>query len=320
MEQEKNKNGVIALLIIIIVILLALAVLLATGTISLKNNNGINSVDQITVAQVKSFLINNNLISTHDVVASNMPDGYAFLNDAKFAYYNQDFYRQFTESEENRLISFIGTYEIQDNKLILHVSKEEYAVGGKISEGPPYPVLSDFTKEVKNVNKTIEYTISKIDDTSEYMPFISLMQNDNEIKWYSLPGVPTYVKTIQALAKYGYGDSKTTMEETNELDQYWQFYEDYPDGSHTIYELKMSKEGTAKYCVWKANSGNFCEEGTYNVKGNIMIFDGKIVSGIPRDENLIRTFIRENDTMYEDYAQTYSMSQVNKEKMQLIKE
>ena len=39
MEQEKNKNGIVALLVVIIVILLTLVVLLATGTISLKSDN-----------------------------------------------------------------------------------------------------------------------------------------------------------------------------------------------------------------------------------------------------------------------------------------
>lgn len=42
MEQEKNKNGVIALLVVIIVILLALVVLLATGTISFKSSNTVD--------------------------------------------------------------------------------------------------------------------------------------------------------------------------------------------------------------------------------------------------------------------------------------
>jgi len=43
MEQEKNKNGVIALLVVVIVILLALVILFATGTISLKSNETTNN-------------------------------------------------------------------------------------------------------------------------------------------------------------------------------------------------------------------------------------------------------------------------------------
>lgn len=43
MEQEKNNKGVIALLVVIIVFLLALVVLLATGTISFKEGNSINT-------------------------------------------------------------------------------------------------------------------------------------------------------------------------------------------------------------------------------------------------------------------------------------
>lgn len=215
MNQEKKGKCAIILVISIILILVILAVLFFTGTISLKNNSNNNSTDQVTVTKVKSFLISDNLISTHDVVASTMPDGYTFLDNGKFAYYNQDFYIQFTESEENRLISFIGTYEIQSNKLILHVEKEEYAVGGEITEGPPYKVLRNYTKEVRNVDKTIEYVINKIDDTSEYMPFILLMKNDSEIKWYTLSVESKYVETIQLLAKNGYGESDAISEVTN---------------------------------------------------------------------------------------------------------
>ena len=72
MEQEKNKNGVIALLVVIIVILLTLVVLFATGTISLKekvvdtnestqtNNNGTPqqlTEEEATVA-IKSIFTN----------------------------------------------------------------------------------------------------------------------------------------------------------------------------------------------------------------------------------------------------------------------
>ena len=44
MEQEKNKNGVIALLVVIIVILLALVILFATGTINLSSKEGANNI------------------------------------------------------------------------------------------------------------------------------------------------------------------------------------------------------------------------------------------------------------------------------------
>ena len=179
----------------------------------LKSNNDItndktdDSIEKVTINQIKSFLISDNLITKHNVVASNMPDGYVFLEDGRFAYYDQDFYRQFTESEENRLISFIGTWHLDNNKLTLNIEKEEYAVGGEINPGPPYPMLKEYTKEVRNTDKIIEYTINKIDNTTEYMPFILLTQDTNEIKWYSLPGVYEYVKTIKELAQNGYNNT-----------------------------------------------------------------------------------------------------------------
>lgn len=217
MEQENNKNGVIILLVVIIVILLALVVLLATGTISFKSNevtdnDNTNEVtDKLTVSQINSFIVSDNFISTHNVVADNMPDGYVFLNSGKFAYHNPSFHIRFVEGEGNRLISFIGTWSTDGNKLVLNVNKEEYAVGGKIDETPAGNYLTDFTREVKDVNKTIEYTINKIDNTSDYLPFISLSLNNNEVKWYSLPGVGEYLNTPRALAENGYNETYSQL-------------------------------------------------------------------------------------------------------------
>ena len=62
MEQEKNKNGVIALLVVIIVILLALVILFATGTINLSSKEGANNIqNDNTNTQEKT---NTNSLST----------------------------------------------------------------------------------------------------------------------------------------------------------------------------------------------------------------------------------------------------------------
>lgn len=220
MENQKNNKGVIILLIIIIVILAILCILFATGTISFKsnyvdnteikqniiNNDNLDNNEILTASQVASFIVSNNFISTDNVVADNLPDGYVFKNDGKFAYHNPSFHTRFVESEENRLISFIGTWSTDGNKLILNVSKEEYAVNGKINETPGGNYLRDFSKEVKDINKTIEYKINKIDNTSDTLPFISLSLNNNEVKWYSLPSIGEYLNIPTELVENGYSE------------------------------------------------------------------------------------------------------------------
>lgn len=218
MNQEKNKNGVIIFLIVISAILVVLCVLFATGTINLKSNevtdnDNINEVaDNLPVSQVNSFLVSDKLISTSDVVPAHMPAGYVFLSNGKFSYYNSSFYIGYAKIENgnrginyNRMISSVGTWSINDDKLILKIEKEEYAIGGEENDEPPYPYISNYEKEVNDVNKTIEYTINGIDNTSEYMPFLSLSLGSDEIKWYSL-SVGDYLDTPKKLAENGYSD------------------------------------------------------------------------------------------------------------------
>ena len=67
MEQEKNKNGVIALLVVVIVILLTLVILFATGTINFKSDNNqesngnsqINTNDNNSTDTIQTKLVDN---------------------------------------------------------------------------------------------------------------------------------------------------------------------------------------------------------------------------------------------------------------------
>ena len=233
MEQEKNNNGLITILISIIIVLLVLCILFTTGIINLKtkeivnnntnqsdtNNNENSNIDDKNSTNisnqisVSSFLISDKLISTSDVVSAHMPDGYVFLNNGKFSYYNSSFYYGISSEEYgnekieyNRTISSVGTWLIDNNKLILKIAKEEYAVGGETSPGPPYPILIGYTKEIKDTNKIIEYTINGINNTDENIPFLSLSSDDGEIKWYSL-SVGEYLNIPKKLAENGYSDN-----------------------------------------------------------------------------------------------------------------
>ncbi len=205
MGQEKNK---IIILIIIIAILSILCILFATNTISFKSNNNTNITNQTTNSSINSFLISDKLISTSESISSNTPDGYVFLSNGKFAYYNYNFATGYTEegtTKFNRLISSIGTWSIKDNKLILKTEKEEYAVGGKEVDDLPYPYLSDYTQELKDTNKTIEYTIIELDNNN-IPQALSLSSNNEEINWYSL-SIGEELNIPKELAENGYSNT-----------------------------------------------------------------------------------------------------------------
>ena len=51
MEQEKNKNGIVALLVVVIIILLVLVILLATETISFKSQTTNNTKDDTQIIE-----------------------------------------------------------------------------------------------------------------------------------------------------------------------------------------------------------------------------------------------------------------------------
>lgn len=189
---------------------------------NIPNNEIISDENKVVVSEPKEFLTSNCLISTSDVVASEIPDGYVFLSNGKFAYYNPNFYIRFNDKKENRLMSYVGTWTITDDKLILNITDEEYAVGGTIVNNPIAHYLSDYTKEVKKVNKIIEYTINRIiNNSNEHRtPHLYLTHNNNnEVRWYSLPVGEDYLTVPTSLAENGYGahQDKTAKEFSNSI-------------------------------------------------------------------------------------------------------
>ncbi len=230
MEQEnqvkKSNNGLI--LIILGIILLTITILASTGVFNkeesskekttpntVENNNQVveeptekeeeknETPEEAPNITPEEFLTGDYLISTTPVIGSNIPSGYIFLKNGNFSYYNPSFDIRFTESEENRIVSFIGTWSIQNNKLVLKINKEEKAVGGEIEESPIGPLLRNYQKEIKDTTKTIEYTINGI-LSEEGISYLSLTLNNNKIEWYRLGGAGEYIETPKALAEKGY--------------------------------------------------------------------------------------------------------------------
>ena len=94
MEQEKNKNGIIALLVVIIIVLLTLVVLFATGTISFKhgeantNENNNQQTNESNDAQTNNYATWMNYILNQNIVNINI-DRSRYAEDPKDEYHGK---------------------------------------------------------------------------------------------------------------------------------------------------------------------------------------------------------------------------------------
>ena len=109
----------------------------------------------------------------------------------------------------------------------------------------------------------------------------------------------------------------TTSNKEDETDEYFQFYKEYSDEEYTLYELMLTNDKKANYCVTKVNSGSYCAKGTYNITDNNIVFSGKMYLG-PSDNDITIKFIREGNTIYEELGKIYSMTKVSKEDLKLL--
>ena len=124
MEQEKNKNGVIALLVVLVVILAVLCVLFATGTISLKSKGDDNGNNQTSNTETNEQVENNNSKYTINSVTSakvdlfwnnenydiNVVDGKLKVNDKTFSNSNENikyFYFQRYQSSRSTVFHYL---------------------------------------------------------------------------------------------------------------------------------------------------------------------------------------------------------------------
>jgi hypothetical protein len=91
-----------------------------------------------------------------------MPDMYYFSSDNTYFWVISDY------TMNERVIAKKGTWEIENNKLILHEQEETYLDGGKIIEVKDDPmlgddtVLVDYTVTNRNVDNTIEHSIEYV--------------------------------------------------------------------------------------------------------------------------------------------------------------
>lgn len=203
MDNHKNDKGLYIIITILCILVLLLIGYIVCDKILFVSDD---KIDINNENKIESFLVDSKFISTTEVLGSQTLEGYVFLSNGKFAYYYKDFYVRFNEGEDNRKISFVGTWSIENNKLILDVLKEEYAVGGTIINTPIGYYLSDYSKEVKDTNKTIEYQINGIFEM-DHSSYLSLTLNNDEIMWYDLHGLGVCESILRELAENGYSNT-----------------------------------------------------------------------------------------------------------------
>lgn len=143
------------------------------NTLSNSTNKTSDSTDT-KIEQIKNFLTTNEkIISPENVVGSGYPAMYCFTNDGKFAYYSNN------PTKENRTLSYVGTWDITDNNLILSIKQEKKAIGGE-EVTQPYIGLENYSEEISNSNYTIKYKIVDFikDENITYNTYLKLDKLD----------------------------------------------------------------------------------------------------------------------------------------------
>ena len=115
MEQEKNKNGVIALLVVVIVILLVLVVLFATGTINLKSDTVTNNQQSNNNDQIETNTVNNDSQNSNNQYNFGDQVVLSKLSSVKDYFYpgdEQDFSKWFVLEDSDDYIILISGFSM----------------------------------------------------------------------------------------------------------------------------------------------------------------------------------------------------------------
>ena len=149
----------------------------------LSNNSGSEN-------EIKSFLAGNYVAYT-DVLGTNIPQGLYFDKNGNFVSYSGD--ACFMD-----LISYKGTYEIVDNKLILNVEEEDYATNGTYESNSKYACLVTYEHSIKKIKRTEEYIINGFSDEGNRH-----LKLNNDLNLYQV-SIPT--ELFETAIKDGYSD------------------------------------------------------------------------------------------------------------------
>ena len=163
-----------------------------------KDNDIKNTIDE----KIKQFLTNVKIISTDSSVDAGYPEMYYFTSDGKFAYMNVPYF-----TKEGQTISFVGTWEIKDNNLILNIQQEKKVKGGKMVEAfasDPYDHLEDYTEEISKESYTKKYKIiDLINDKERRYDYYYIKLDNIELYPLYVNEEDVVVKDLKSLALNG---------------------------------------------------------------------------------------------------------------------
>ena len=174
MEQEKNKNGVIALLVVIIVILLTLVILLATDTINLKSD--VKCKDDNSTVVVDSEIDSALLNYLYDMLGINWEGTSSYSGDCLNYFLTDNNYRTVKNdyaSNAQRVFSLYASHMGWGSKDIYNDSRCGTECKKKFSCAECTNILKKSAdKVVKVYNLDTKYlSLSDIPDFDNYYAF-----------------------------------------------------------------------------------------------------------------------------------------------------
>ncbi len=346
----EEKKRLIILFAIIGILLLALITLFATKIIAFKNdaeqannssqintdNNNSKDIDDSAIhckeeiekvdasLSYKIGIVDNTLnIDTFTKVYSNnvtyeFKTAYCISPETTFIFEIKNGVLTLTNKNTGKVSSYYG---INNFKSLIYVKLYTSFYSHKIY------LLTEDGKLYRTTISPAAY-IYDTDNIQNIIQLVELPVKIKEIGIIETINVPATAEELLIKDESGieyYGTEQELYRITNDKVsnikvEYYKFYKKYDDGASTVYELKLDSDGISKYCVVKANSGSVCYEGTYTVNDNYVYFSGKMVTGIAStiDNPITITFIKENDTIYEELSKIYTMTKVDKDDISLV--
>lgn len=153
--------------------------------------------------QETTFLIDQYL-SEEEVMGSATPKGYVFMEDGTFAYYGGEY----SPTEQGEVLDMTGTWQIEEDILVLNLKQKEIADGGRIVDDEiEGQILCDYNVEKQLVSDTVEYKIKSIEEDK-----INLEFDGKEISFYKLGVQKGYIEFMKAVAKQGFKGNLTVKE------------------------------------------------------------------------------------------------------------
>lgn len=223
MEENKQKNisisTILLIITILIIIIMAFFMYKLIKERNIKTDNMIGTSENKTridlsnekEEKIKQFLASGKVISPHNLIGAGYPDIYYFMDNGNFSYIALPYFNR-----EGQTISCIGTWKIENNKLVLNVKKEKKVKGGKMVKAEasdPIDHLENYTEVMSESAYTKEYLIyDLIEDKEKSYNDYYLKLDTMELFQLNLRE-DDYIKELKSLAENGYENNSNESED-----------------------------------------------------------------------------------------------------------